>query len=104
MNQSITSSSSSTQDILQGVVVRLILPEERQRWDQLMQEHHYLGLGRLIGESLRYIAIYQDQWLALLGWASAALHCGARDKRIGWTAALRQWLFITSTSWLPSAQ
>ncbi len=55
-----------------------------------MQEHHYLGLGRLIGESLRYIAIYQDQWLALLGWASAALHCGARDKIIGWTAALRQ--------------
>lgn len=90
MNQSITSSSSSTQDILQDVVVRLILPEERQRWDQLMQEHHYLGLGRLIGESLRYIAIYQEQWLALLGWASAALHCGARDKCIGWTAALRQ--------------
>ena len=30
---------------------------------------------------MRYIAI----WLG-----SAALHCGARDKRIGWTAALRQ--------------
>jgi len=29
-----------------------------------MQEHHYLGLGRLIGECLRYNAIYQDQWLA----------------------------------------
>ena len=51
MNESITSSSSSTQDILQGVVVRLILPEERERWDHLMREHHYLGLGRLIGES-----------------------------------------------------
>jgi hypothetical protein len=90
MNQSITSLRASTQEILQGVVVRVILPEERERWDQLIEEHHYLGRGRLIGESLRYISVYQDQWLALLGWASAALHGGARDKLIGWTAALRQ--------------
>jgi len=29
---------------LSAVVVRLIQPEERIRWDELMRAHHYLGL------------------------------------------------------------
>ena len=43
----------------------------------------------MIGESLRYVAEYRDQWLALLGWSSAALKCKARDLWIGWTPALK---------------
>jgi hypothetical protein len=75
---------------LRSVVVRLIQPGERIRWDELMRTHHYLGLGALVGRSLRYVAEYKGQWLALIGWASAALKCAARDGWIGWLAPL-QW-------------
>lgn len=75
---------------LRAVVVRLIQPEERIRWDELMRTHHYLGLSALVGRSLRYVAENKGQWLALIGWASAALKCAARDAWIGWSAPL-QW-------------
>ena len=75
---------------LSAVVVRLIQPEERIRWDELMRTHHYLGLSALVGRSLRYVAESNGQWLALIGWASAALKCAARDAWIGWSAPL-QW-------------
>ena len=55
-----------------------------------MRTHHYLGLGALVGRSLRYVAEYKGQWLALIGWASAALKCAARDGWIGWARPL-QW-------------
>lgn len=75
---------------LSAVAVRLIEPAERERWDELMRAHHYLGLKALVGRSLRYVAHCEGQWLALLGWASAAKKCAARDAWIGWSAPL-QW-------------
>jgi hypothetical protein len=54
-----------------------------------MCEHHYLGFKGLVGESLRYIAVYRDQWVALLAWAAAALSCKVRDRWIGWPAPIR---------------
>jgi len=71
---------------LASVRVRLITPAERARWDDLMRSHHYLGLTALVGKSLRYVAEAGSQWLALLGWASAALKCAPRDVWIGWSA------------------
>ena len=82
--------SLPTKDILDSIEVHPILPEEKTRWDELMNAHHYLGFGNLIGEGIRYVAVYQDYWLALLGWASAALCCGPRDKWIGWAFKFRQ--------------
>ena len=64
--------------------------EERAAWRALMQQHHYLGFEHPIGESLCYIASRGEQWVALLGWGSAALKCGVRDRWIGWERAL-QW-------------
>jgi hypothetical protein len=75
---------------LNSVAVRLIEPAERARWDELMRAHHYLGLKALVGRSLRYVAHCEGRWLALLGWASAAKKCAARDAWIGWSAPL-QW-------------
>jgi hypothetical protein len=71
-------------DLLRRVCVRLIQPEERARWDALMDEHHYLGLRALFGKTLRYVASADGQWLALLGWQAAALKCAVRDAWIGW--------------------
>lgn len=79
---------------LRAIAVRLIEPGERSRWEELMRAHHYLGGSVLVGRSLRYVAEYDGQWLALLGWASAAKKCAARDAWIGWTAPL-QWQRIS---------
>ena len=85
-----SSSKLSAKEILRSIEVRPILPGEKIKWDKLMDAYHYLGFNHLIGEGIRYIAVYQNRWLALLGWSSAALHCGVRDQWINWSAVLRQ--------------
>jgi predicted transposase YbfD/YdcC len=49
-----------------------------------MQRHHYLGALPKIGESLWYVATWQDQWVALVGFSAAAWKCAVRDRWIGW--------------------
>jgi hypothetical protein len=74
---------------LRTVQVRLIRPGEKQLWNGLMREHHYLGFQGWVGESLRYVAEWEGRWVALVGWCAAALKCGARDRWIGWPELLR---------------
>jgi Druantia protein DruA/DDE_Tnp_1-associated len=57
---------------------------EEQRYQKLMQEHHYLGSLPKISETLWYIAAWRDQWVALLSFSASALKCAARDRWIGW--------------------
>lgn len=75
---------------LRLVRVRPVSAPERARWDELMARHHYLGFRQMPGESVRYVAEFQGEWLALLGWASAAFKCGPRDRWIGWSPEF-QW-------------
>jgi hypothetical protein len=42
-----------------------------------------------VGQSLWYVATFEEQWVALLGWGAAALECGPRDIWIGWTPSRR---------------
>ena len=65
-------------------MVRLVVPSEQERWNQLVCQHHYLKNANLVGERLCYVAEYQGQWLALIGWSAAAYHVRARDEYIGW--------------------
>jgi hypothetical protein len=60
---------------LQARQVRLVRPDEAERYQALMQAHHYLGSPAKIGENLRYVATILDEWLALLSFSSAALKC-----------------------------
>lgn len=78
------------QAVINGLIVRRIDPSEKDRWDQLITEHHYLKNATLVGEQLRYVAQYQDQWLALLGWSAAAMHLKARDEWLGWSLEQRR--------------
>ena len=55
-----------------------------------MAAEHYLGDGRMIGESLRYVATVDGQWVALLAWAAAAWCCAPRDRWLGWPPHLRK--------------
>lgn len=82
---------ASEQAVLQGLKLRLIEPEEKSRWDRLITEEHYLKNSNLVGEQLRYVADYEGQWMALLGWSAPALHLKAREAWVGWSAEqLRQ--------------
>jgi len=70
---------------LNDLIVRPIKSNEEERWNQLMSKHHYLGFNSLVGNSLKYVAILDGRWVALLGWSAAALNNQCRDQWIGWT-------------------
>jgi hypothetical protein len=72
-----------------ALIVRPVRCEERARWRQLMDAHHYLGFRPRVGQALWYVATLEEQWVGLLGWAAAALQCGPRDTWIGWTPRLK---------------
>jgi predicted transposase YbfD/YdcC len=74
------------QHVLDHLTVRLIKPQERKRYQALMEEHHYLHTHQLVGEQLCYVVTYRGQWLALSSWCACARHLKSRDEFIGWTA------------------
>jgi len=74
---------------LTDVVIRLVAPEECVCWDALMARHHYLGFRCFPGRGLRYVAAWDEQWLALAGWQVAAVKLDDRDRWIGWSAEQR---------------
>jgi len=83
----------SEQEVLDGVRVRLLAPEdtqERGRYRQLMEKHHYLGSDTLVGEQLRYVAEVGGQWVALLSWSAAANHLKDREQWLGWDISQRR--------------
>lgn len=63
---------------------------DEARWNKLIRKHHYLKEHRMVGESLRYVVKQNGEWIALLGWSSAAFHLRPRDAWIGWTETQRK--------------
>src|SRR5260370_417729 len=78
------------QMVLDSLQVRLLEPHELERCNRLLDQHHYLGSPKPVGERLYYlVSDPQDQWLALLVFAAAAKHLKHRDRWIGWTGGQR---------------
>jgi hypothetical protein len=71
-------------DLLGGVRIRLCLPEEHPRFDQLLVEQHYLENAQLVGERLRYVAEYLGLWVGLSAWSAGSFHLKHREAWIGW--------------------
>tara|TARA_B110000438_G_C15747630_1_gene621458 strand:- start:71 stop:1213 length:1143 start_codon:yes stop_codon:yes gene_type:complete len=69
--------------------VRLAEPEERERWNELIIEHHYIGNANLTGRQLRYVAECRGKCVALISFSAAALRLAGRDQWIGWNSAVR---------------
>ena len=94
--------------LLEQLQIRLILPAERRRWDQMVRQHHYLKNARLVGEQLRYgVMDAAGNWLALIGWSAAAMHLKARDQSIEWTDRQREarlHLLAQNSRWVILAQ
>jgi hypothetical protein len=90
MKKSVRKPGESEQRLLDTVRVRLIAEWERQRYDELLEEQHYLKSGPLVGEQLRYVAECGKQWVALLSWSAGSYHLADRDAWIGWSDEQRR--------------
>ncbi len=76
-------------DVLRRVTIRLVRDEERGEFDYRLAHQHYLASARLAGQTLRYVAQLDGQWVALLTFSAAALHLKAREHWLGWTPRQR---------------
>lgn len=70
--------------------IELVHRRDGYLWDFLVHHYHYLGLPKLVGEHLRYLAYINGQVVACLSWASAAWKIKARDQFIGWDEERRR--------------
>ena len=74
---------------VRNVTVRLARPDERRRWDRLMNQHHHLVFKRFAGRGIRYVFEWRDHWVGLADWQSGAFRCRPRDEWIGWKSELQ---------------
>jgi hypothetical protein len=81
--------SKPESEVLRRITVRLVLPEERERFDLLLEKEHYLHSARLGGQALRYVAEWDEEWLALICFSAPALHLKAREKWLKWSPRQR---------------
>jgi hypothetical protein len=65
-------------------------PDQRL-FNALLEEHHYLGHRRTVGENLGYVVRdAQGREVACVLFGSAAWKCAGRDRWIGWNARRRE--------------
>jgi hypothetical protein len=66
------------------ITVRPVCDGEKMQFRELMDRHHYLGFLPKIGNTIWYLALWQDTIVALLSFSASALRCGVREHWIGW--------------------
>jgi hypothetical protein len=65
------------------------LPEEAL-FHSLLEQYHYLGYERPVGEHLKYLVKARGNVLACLAWSSAPRHLKLRDRHLGWSEEARR--------------
>ena len=87
-------------EVLSRVRVRLLEPSERAAFDRILRQEHYLQSSKLVGQSLRYVAELEGEWLALITFSAPALHLKGRERWIGWSPRqrARRLCFVVSNS------
>jgi hypothetical protein len=91
VSKTVRKPSPEEQTVLEGLQIRIAEQHELKRCHQLLDQHHYLGSPKAVGERLYYIVSdAQGQWRAALIFAAAAKHLRAREQWIGWTDAQRE--------------
>jgi Domain of unknown function (DUF4338) len=58
--------------------------------DSLVEQHHYLGYVRPVGEHLKYLVSASGRPIGCFCWSSAPLRLRLRDEYIGWSTATRE--------------
>jgi len=74
---------------LEAIKVRVARAEELARVASELDDRHYLGRVRPVGDTLVQIAEEGDRWLAILAWGAAAKRLKDREAWIGWDARTR---------------
>ena len=91
MNSGATLPTAEQQQLLDGLQVRLLEPDELPRAQQLLDEHHYLGGLKPVGERLHYaLTDAPGDWLGVLVFCAAARRLRPRDQWIGWSEEQRR--------------
>lgn len=91
MNSNILIPTDEQQQLLEQIKMRLIESSEHDRFQKLLEQHHYLGGIHAVGERMYYLAEDSNgKWLALLVFCAAAKHLKHRDRWIGWTEPQRR--------------
>ena len=85
----VSAKSAPEVDFLGKVAVRLLADNEVGQFNFYLEREHYLESSRFAGQSLRYVAEVDGQWVALLSFSAPALHLKARERWIGWSARQR---------------
>ena len=76
---------------IRGLELVVVESEEQMRtWNEVFMREHPRGAGPLVGRQLRYLIGSEHGWLGGLGFASAALKLGGRDRWIGWDMEARR--------------
>ena len=75
-------------DVLKRVNLRLLQEHERPEFDRLLTEKHYLHDWVLTGQSLRYVAELDGQWVALLAFSAASLRARSLETCVRSTVTL----------------
>ncbi|MEO7317776.1 MAG: Druantia anti-phage system protein DruA [Chthoniobacteraceae bacterium] len=79
------------QQLLDSILVRLLEAEEWPRCHRLIEDHHYLGALRPVGERLQYVVSEAGgEWLGVLVFCAAARRLRPRDEWIGWSDEQRR--------------
>jgi hypothetical protein len=79
------------QQLLNEVRVDLATSAQIPRINQLLDQHHYLGSLRPVGERLYYLARdAANHWVAVLVFSAPAKHLRHRDEWIGWSNEQRR--------------
>ena len=63
---------------------------EEAFYNSLIEEYHYLGYTRPVGEHLKYLILASGRPVACIAWGSAPRHLGPRDRFIGWSGKARR--------------
>jgi SRSO17 transposase len=56
-----------------------------QLWNDVIRKYHYLGFGKMVGQSIKYLVFLGERPIAAISYNRPALHVEARDAYIGWT-------------------
>ncbi|MBM3748322.1 MAG: ISAs1 family transposase [Acidobacteria bacterium] len=83
--------SADQQQRLDGIRVRLLDSDDLARCYQLLDQHHYLGSLKPVGERLHYaVTDAHGHWLGVLVFCAAARRLRPRDQWIGWSDEQRR--------------
>jgi len=58
--------------------------ENEQLWNDMIHTYHYLGLGKIIGPRIKYLAVCEGKAIAAIGFNRASKAIGVRENYIGW--------------------